>query len=348
MAKRVNLDAMIPRADFGDLGDGTIQERIESFRLADLADDSPILKSLRKPDFQRETNHWTPDQVATLIQSFVDDELVPSLILWDSETYMFVIDGGHRLSALRAWIADDYGDQLITHKFYNGHISRDQRNVAKMTRTLVESRVGKFSDLRQLAAETSAPDPIKLRRGNRMFRRPLDLQWVRGNKEVAQSSFFKINSQGTPLDPVETSLIRNRRKPIAIAARSVIRAGEGHKYGTDFTPEYQRQVSETSAELYKVLFEPEVDSPIRTLDIPLGGSVSPVDALALLIEFLTITGRASPPMKLIHEYDDDLTGELTSSVLRRTLSVVRRMTTNSSGSLGLHPAVYYYSDKGKQ
>jgi hypothetical protein len=28
--------------------------------------------------------------------------------------YIFVIDGGHRLSALRAWMEDDYGDGTIS------------------------------------------------------------------------------------------------------------------------------------------------------------------------------------------------------------------------------------------
>jgi len=72
---------------------------------------------LRKPDFQRETNHWSPEQVVTFIASFLDDELIPSLILWYSPSYIFVIDGGHRLSALRAWMNDDYGIGLCHYSF---------------------------------------------------------------------------------------------------------------------------------------------------------------------------------------------------------------------------------------
>ncbi len=122
MGKRVNLDAMIPRADFGDLNQSGNQERLPSLGLDALHESSPILKAIRKPDFQRETNHWSAKQISDLIKSFLDDELVPSLILWDSTTFIFVIDGGHRLSALRAWIADDYGDGFISQQFYNGNI----------------------------------------------------------------------------------------------------------------------------------------------------------------------------------------------------------------------------------
>ena len=117
MAKRVDMDAMIPRADFATLGDqefGVGQNLPQDFPLIHLASNSPIMKILRKPDFQRETNHWSPEQIVTFIASFVDGEVIPSLILWKSPKYMFVIDGGHRLSALRAWMEDDYGDGPIS------------------------------------------------------------------------------------------------------------------------------------------------------------------------------------------------------------------------------------------
>src|SRR5215472_11329586 len=121
MPQRVILDAMIPRADFEveDVQQVT-QQRFQDFPISRLEDDSPIRLLLRKPDFQRETNHWSPEQVVTFIASFLDDELIPSLILWYSPSYIFVIDGGHRLSALRAWMNDDYGDRAVSLQFYGG------------------------------------------------------------------------------------------------------------------------------------------------------------------------------------------------------------------------------------
>lgn len=240
MAKRVNLDAMIPRADFGEVQTVNKQERIVNFGLEHLSDTSPTFRALRKPDFQRETNHWSAKQICDLIKSFLDDELVPSLILWESTSYIFVIDGGHRLSALKAWMTDDYGDGLLSLKFYSGSISKDQKQIAKTTRNLVEREVGRFSDLSKMVAEAAAGNEERLARANRMFRRGLTLQWVFGTKEKAESSFYKINSQGTILDDVETSLIKNRHKPVAIAARSIIRAGKGHKYGADFNEANQK------------------------------------------------------------------------------------------------------------
>lgn len=53
-----------------------------------------------------------------MIESFVNDELVPAIILWRNQGgYIFVIDGAHRLSSLGAWINDDYGDGPISISF---------------------------------------------------------------------------------------------------------------------------------------------------------------------------------------------------------------------------------------
>jgi hypothetical protein len=39
--------------------------------------------------------------LVTFVASFLDSEVIPGLILWMSPSYIFVVDGGHRLSALR-------------------------------------------------------------------------------------------------------------------------------------------------------------------------------------------------------------------------------------------------------
>ncbi len=347
MAKRVNLDAMIPREDFG-VEDGVYDmDLIPGFPITSLNRESPMRGLLRKPDFQRETNHWTPEQVVTFIASFLDNELIPSLILWKSPRYVFVIDGGHRLSALRAWMEDDYGDEAISKSFYNGHISRDQAKVAKRTRELVESKVGRYSALKGTVDHLNVGvEPDK--RAARLFTRALTLQWVQGNASVAETSFFKINSQGTPLDETEQTLIRNRKKAIAISARAVLRSGTGHKYWSAFDENARTEIERRSSELFKLLFQPETDTPLKTLDVPLGGSVSPVDALGLLVEFLTVaSSKQGSEIRHVSRHEDDEDGSGTIDVLRRALSVSVRITGNQPASLGLHPAVYFYNERGK-
>ncbi len=334
------------RADLAVEGDDFTSDLFQSFPITNLEAASPIRKMLRKPDFQRETNHWRPRQIVSFISSFLDNELIPSLILWKSPTFIFVIDGGHRLSALRAWMEDDYGDGHISQAFYKNEISDGQIKIAKQTRRLVEKEIGRFSTLKSLIETSSKSDEISRRRSNRLFTRSLSLQWVQGNAEVAEISFFKINSQGTPLDDTEETLLRNRRKPIAISARAIIRAGQGHKYWSAFPERMQEQVQQEFANLFELLFEPEVEAPLKTIDIPIGASVSPVDALDLLIVFLTVTKSPLDP-KPIQSYEDDLAGNETLSVLRSGIRSMERITSSKPGSLGLHPAVYFYNEKGK-
>jgi hypothetical protein len=327
LANRVDLDAMIPREDFAVIDDTFNMDLMSDFPLRNLMKDAPVLRLMRKPDFQRETNHWTPEQVVTLIESFVDSEVIPSLILWKAPRFIFVIDGGHRLGALRAWMEDDYGDKHISRAFYQNEISKQQIAIAERTRKLVEKRVGRFTDMIAMAGSPPAGnDEKKVRRSQVVITRALPLQWIQGSAAAAETSFYKINSQGTPLDEVETMLIKNRKGPIAIAARAIVRAGSGHKYWSGFSPESFAEIEKVTAELYEEVFKPEVDEPAKTLELPVGGSISPVDALRLLVELLCITGTRHQGQKTISDFGTDLTGKDTVTVLRNTYEVLHRMS----------------------
>ena len=76
--------------------------------------------------------------------------------------------------------------------------------------------------------------------------------------------------------------------------------------------------------------------------------MSHVDALALLIDFLSIAApRTQQEVKLIEKYQNDNSGEETVTILKSSLRVLTRITGNGTSSLGLHPAVYFYNEKGK-
>ena len=66
MVQRVNLDAMIRREDFAREIKGAAAPStpsiIRELKLSDLLPTAAIRRQLRKPEFQRETNHWTHDQ----------------------------------------------------------------------------------------------------------------------------------------------------------------------------------------------------------------------------------------------------------------------------------------------
>ena len=350
MAKKVNLDAMIPRADFCELEEKTPHaEKISSLGLSQLDANSFLVPNLRKPDFQRETNQWSPDQVFVFLKSFLDNELVPSVILWQSPSRLFVIDGAHRLSALIAWIRDDYGDGTTSHQFYGPQISADQAAIAAKLRRKINAEIGSFTQITQamMSIETIQSDNVLAQRASNAITRTLSLQWVEGNAEKAESSFFKINTQGTPLDKIEGRLLKNRRKPIAIAARSVVRAGYGHKYWSNFEPSVQSRIEEISRELHGLLFSPEIERPIRTLNLPHGGHVSTISACNILMNLLAYSvEQTDRVVQDSHLYSDDSDGTATIKALNRLRQVMFRITGNDSPSLGLHPAVYFYSSTG--
>jgi hypothetical protein len=343
----VNLDAMIKREDFAAKDSDVLDfENVATISLRDFTTGGLMGPSLRKPDFQRETNHWTPEQVVSLLKCFVNGDLIPSVILWKSTASIFVIDGGHRLSVLRAWIEDDYGDGPISQKFFNYEISDAQKRNARRTKALVDEEIGTWQHFQTRNADSSL-DPEERKRLNIVISRGLPIQWVRGDADKAESSFFQINTKGTPLDEIEELLLRNRLKPVAIAARAVIRAGTGHKYWSRFSMEISQQIESYSKKLHSSLFDPEVKSPVKTLDLPLGGPKGVRTALQVLIELMLTANEGQTGPIEVTDQPDDVDGTATIGVLRKTLELMERITGNDKGSLGLHPAVYFYGPSGR-
>jgi hypothetical protein len=97
---------------------------------------------------------------------------------------------------------DDYGDKHVSRSFYKNDISKKQLEVAERTRKLVEKRVGRYTDLVTQIDSNKASSPKVHKRAQVLATRALPLQWIQGNAAAAETSFFKINSQGTPLDDV--------------------------------------------------------------------------------------------------------------------------------------------------
>jgi len=338
----VNLDAMITRADFAQTtGNDNSSEIIDRISIADFTT-GLTGRLLRKPDFQRETNHWTPNQVFSLLECFINGDLIPSVILWKSPTFLFVIDGGHRLSVLKAWVEDDYGDGPLSQKYFGDSISSNQKKAAEKTRKLVADNFGTYQHIRAKLENQEIDAKV-----SSVLTRALPVQWVKGDAEKAEASFFRINTQGTPLDEIEHALLEYRKRPIAISARAIIRAGKGHKYWSSFSESNTVIIEDISKKLHYNLFDPETTSPTKTLDLPLGGSKGIRAALQILINYLSITCLSQTNKDVTIEYGgDDLSGELTIDVLKKAQKVTSRITGNEKGSLGLHPAIYFYGPSG--
>jgi hypothetical protein len=345
-----NMDALIARSDFAaNEGREAATQSLDNFEkilLRDLVGSSNFLyKLLRKPDFQRETTQWSPQQIATLIESFLNGELIPAVILWKSSTNVFVIDGGHRLSALLAWANDDYGDGPLSYEFFNRTIPTDQKRSAERTRKEIASRTGTYQHFASRIADGAGDSDLQTSSQMMNFAtRGIQVQWITGDADKAESSFFKINTQGSVLDATESRILKNRRKAPAILARSVVRAATGNEYWSKFSAEIQTKIRDLSRSIHRALFSPELSSPVRTLDLPLGGSAASTQALNLLIN---LAEMADGQGRQVEDFDEDGDGMQTVLLLTKFEKIVQRMVGNGAASLGLHPLIYFYTSQGR-
>lgn len=356
MATSVNLDALIPRADFALDADGDFN-RIESIQVRDLEPRAFFLAALRKPDFQRETASWTPSAILDLVKSFVDGDLIPGVILWQSGKYVFAIDGAHRLSAVIAWVQNDYGDGALSQKMFGGNIPEAQTKIATRTRTMVHSVIGSYADHEKAKDFPENATEIVRAQVTRLASRSIPVQWVPGaDVRKAEKSFFAINQAGTPISPIETLILQSRNSANALSARAIVRGGTGYKYWKDFAGETRGALERAAQEIHEILYDPGLELPIKTLDIPIAGQSYGAHALPLAIDLVNLangqrlieatTGKKKRTKMEAAYPPDNTNGEQTLAFLDATLKVLRRISGNSTGSLGLHPAVYFYSPAG--
>ena len=343
MAK-VALDALLPREDFDGDETPSSAKKKESFSISDLREDDFFYLTLRKPDFQRETNEWTPQKISGLVKSFIYGELIPAVILWRSKSgYNFVIDGSHRVSSLIAWINDDYGDGAITKQSFNGMVPEELIQVGDRTRKLVEKEVGKYSDY-QLALKFPERVSEEIQRNAKNLGSiAVQLQWVEGDADVAEASFFKINQQAAKIDPTELKLIKSRKKANGIASRAIIKGGKGHQYWDKFSEEKSKEIKTLAEEINKSFFLPKLKSPVKTLDLPIGGKGYSSQSPLLIFEYVNTVNAVGNE----EEVENDTSGDETIRFLKKARKISNLINSTHPSSLGLHPAVYFYSKTGR-
>lgn len=345
MAK-INLDALIPREDFDVQETINSGKKKDSISIEDLKPDSFFYINIRKPDFQREMNEWDGKKIAEFIESFLDEDLIPALILWRSPSgYVFVIDGSHRLSSLIAWVNDDFGDGRVSKMFYDGIIPDDQISLAEEIKKLIRKRIGSYDDFKLALTNPEKVRSEIIKRAKNLSSLAIQLQWVEGDANKAESSFFKINQQAAPINKTELILLESRKKPNCIAARAIIRSGKGHKYWSSFTIENQSKVQELAKEINSIFFNPPLQTPIKTLDTPIAGKIYSATTLPLILDYINIVNNVGSDFK--KSLEDDTTGNATIQYLEKARKVVYRINSKHASSLGLHPMVYFYSQDGR-
>ncbi|RWD00431.1 MAG: DUF262 domain-containing protein [Mesorhizobium sp.] len=335
--KYVNLDALIPRADVY-AGPSLVDVDSPGFRVTDL-EPGITYDMLRKPDFQRETANWKPDQIRLLIETFCKSDIIPAVIIWQNGNRLFVVDGAHRLSALIAWIRHDYGAGLVSQKFFQGHISERQKAMHEITAKLIENSVGTWADFK------TANPTISLKE--------VRIQWIRDyTPEQAAEAFIRINRGGTTIEPLEERILRAKKSALAVATRVISHGGKGHAYWQHFKAETAKtRTPKLGGEIYDLLFHPPLQSPIKSLDVPLAGEGYGFGVVRLVFDLVALANNLPVPDSTRskapgEKLDDDTNGGDTVKYLLKTKKVVQLLLSDDPSSLGLHPALYFYTARG--
>lgn len=93
-----------------------------------------------------------------------------------------------------------------------------------------------------------------------------------------------------------------------------------------------------------MLFQPPLQTPIKTLDLPVCGKLYSNETLSMILTFVNIANHVEDENPNI---ENDETGETTINFLKQAKKVAKRFNSNHASSLGLHPLLYCYSRTGR-
>lgn len=360
---KVNLDALIPREDLFIVGDNNTEYQKPDYLVLRIdADLNPtkswFIKAVRKPDFQRETSEWKPERVAGLIRSFIRGDIIPAIILWHWKGTNFVIDGGHRLSALVAWISNDYGDGALSKTFFGyENITKEQRRNAEKTRKLIDNdgEIGPFSTYQYAFDNPEKVSQEALQKARVLSNKTLQLQWIHAKtSEDAEQSFFRINGEATPINDTEALILKSRDKPNGISSRAIVHSGSAHKYWGKFKNN-QTEIENIAEKVNRLLFHPELEPEKNRF--PIGGTGYSNQTLELVFGIVNIingldelnTKRSTFLKKPSNEIppESDVDGLETIKYLNKVERIIGIISGSEGYSLGLSPLIYFYNNRGR-
>ena len=384
---KVYLDHLIPRESLRYQRPNEqvpfTERQKDGLRLCDLQNPNRM-RLLRKPDFQRETWAWTPEDCVALLESIVNNQVIPSVIMWSSPNngLDYILDGGHRVSVVLAWLLDDWGDSLTSETYRDDDHERSIKAAARTVREAVSVRVGTIGDYQaaeraieqaMLMGQSPQRDlpPTIFKRGyfyQRLLKGHVDLHvlWATGDYERAEQSFLKINKSGRELSDWEIKLVDNRNSSFARIVMSVASVSSSRNYwpqqvdGVADPVGFQNKVNDITNgidRIYETLFKPSVQTPhIQTLQQPLLVAPGSHQRPYYLAELLTVLegGRGQGPEteRLLAQDRNATPQEIVDhgwDRVNHTLDVLDNLVGNATmaKSLAIVPALYFYTDTGR-
>ncbi len=126
--------------------------------------------------------------------------------------------------------------------------------------------------------------------------------------------------------------------PAGLCSRAILRGGQGYKYWNVFEPDLSENIQREAETINDLIFKPELITPIKTLDLPLGGKNHASNSLSMVFELVKLLGA--------NIKDEDESGKETLKTLIKIRKALQRVNDIHPSSLGLHPAVYIYAQSG--
>jgi hypothetical protein len=364
---QVNLDALIKREPMDSASDSSVLGHDPLFKLEELHHTKMYFRLLRKPDFQRETANWSPHMIEEFVRTFLDNGLIPAIIIWHSKATnnVFVIDGAHRVSALIAWVNDDYGAGEISNKAWGHAIPPAQAKFHKETKSLIDDSIGSYAQLYDFGLNPEkTSDLVKQRRGKAIATMQLYIQKVEGDAAVAEQSFYKINSNSVAIDDTELDMIKARKKPNAIAVRAILSKGKGFKYWEGFSN--AKEIEAAASEGFELLFGETFDFGPKSPDLPRAGQPYSGEAFKMVLDLVNMFNGVTPAMWshkaaaaksrkskkgaiVATPLADDADGSATLKFLNTIIdnAGIALGGSDRKGSLGLDQGVYAYGATGR-
>lgn len=388
---RVHLDHLITRQSLRYLAPlkitgssaVTLSARSDqNIRFDDIQRENSWFSTIVKPDFQRATCAWEPEACVKFLKSVLRHRIIPSIILWrSSETgLVYVLDGAHRLSVLRAWMIDDWGDRA--GDFYAKNENYQEILVAaREVRKAVAEGVGAFRDFVDarkewdtiaLAGGAPKQSMTPARAEQAAFHldafasnRTLHAQWEEGDYKAAEESFLAINRQGAPLDAVESTLIEFRNSSMARVIMSIASAGSSGHYWPEWPSSQPLSDSlkttllgfnERCANIHRTLFVPPFDSTVKDINVPFIVAPGHFRLQQHLIELLPLLSEGAPvgADRLVDIFGRDSNDSIHETIVNADALLLTIETKlehlggsgNGSRSLALVPLIYWYNRKG--
>jgi hypothetical protein len=355
--------------------------RFERLDFSSIMTGDRLYRLLRKPDFQRATNSWDSEKCVDFLDTVVNNLLVPHLILWASPRTrnVYILDGAHRISVLRAWMQDDWGDSGPARHYYTRHDWAKISSAADEARQKTIERIGPFKLCKKMAQrEEDDPTEFSLTATERdrvlakFYRRleqgdGLEIHWAQGDYEYAAQSFVRINRGGQQLDPTEVFLIEYRHNTFIRALMAIAGGNAGE---ADFWPERSATkpnrnlepvptFNETATNVYRRLFFPRFDVPPTDVNQPLmpeDSSYRTQDTLRQVLPII-IDGEICTSKKSFEAYftrrypsiSDESAVFQATRILKDIEKKLRNFTSlsnNENLSLDIVPLFYWYNLRG--